>query len=114
MKIKSQNKLPLVQTHGRGFLISFDEAEITLSPSPGTLPGADPQTGFEYEQCFVCGSPTRQEIIEAMIATRYTTGAEFAAINNAQEDPQGYDSYQQFRVLVKAGATIVESWLNAA
>ncbi len=87
MKISGSSKQQLVNIHGPGFQIYFDEVQIGDK--------------YEYYQCEVTNSPTRQEVIESMIASRYSFGAEFAAINNLLLDPDGYNQYQQFRALVK-------------
>jgi hypothetical protein len=51
----------------------------------------------------------RNQIIEAVIATEYTTGAEFAAINNRDVAPDAYAAYQAFRATAKA---LADGWIN--
>lgn len=92
MIVKTENKQQLVQVHGNGYMVHFNEKEV--------------DGGFEYDQCELSNSPDRREIIESMIASRYSLGAEFAAINNKEIDPQGYEQYQAWRVLCKDMANL--------
>jgi len=89
--MKTESKQPIIQIHGNGYLIYFNENQV--------------DDGYEYDTCEVSNSPIRREIIEAMIASRYTIGAEFAAINNKDSNPTGYAEYQAWRVICKGEAT---------
>lgn len=85
--MKTENKQQLIQVHGNGYLIYFNEKYIDGE--------------YEYNTCEISNSPTRQDIIESMIASKYTTGAEFAVINNKEDDQKSYDDYQKWRELCK-------------
>jgi len=66
------------------------------------------ETYYQYRFCQVRVTANRAQIIEAIMATEYTTGAEFAAINNGGAD---YEAYQAFRATAKA---LADGWLNYA
>ena len=51
----------------------------------------------------------RSQIIEAIIGSVFTTGAEIAVINNQTSDPATYVAYQEFRVQAKQ---LADGWLN--
>ena len=50
----------------------------------------------------------RSALIEKIIGSQYSVGAEIATINNAQTKPQEYADYQAFRVQTKA---LADQWL---
>ena len=57
--------------------------------------------GFEFDTVKVSEEPTYSEITEAIIASEYSTGREFACINNKEEKPEEYAAYQEFREVAK-------------
>lgn len=52
---------------------------------------------------------SREEIIEAIMASKYTIQQEIAIINNQTEKLDAYEDYQSFRNLAK---TLARDWLN--
>ena len=59
------------------------------------------ENGFEFDTVKVSEEPTYPELIEALIASEYSTGREFACINNKEEKPEEYAAYQAFRNAAK-------------
>ena len=57
--------------------------------------------GFEFDTVKVSEEPTYSEVIEAIITSSYSTGREFACINNKEEKPDEYTAYQLFRETAK-------------
>lgn len=55
-------------------------------------------TFYIYDEAVCHIKDDRHTIIEKIIASKYTTGAEFACINNGGED---YEEYQSFRQQAK-------------
>jgi hypothetical protein len=55
-------------------------------------------TFYIYDEAVCHVKDDRDTIIEKIIGSKYTTGAEFACINNGGED---YEQYQQFRQQAK-------------
>jgi hypothetical protein len=88
------------QPSGTTLQIYWDEREKHRITDEGT------ETYFEYRICTVPVTSNRGQIIEAIIATQYTTGAEFAAINNGGEQ---YEVYMAFRETAKA---LADGWIN--
>jgi hypothetical protein len=87
------------QPSGGILQIYWDEQEKHRETDEGT------ETYYEYRICTVPVTGNRGQIIEAIMATEYTTGAEFAAINNGGEQ---YEAYQAFRATAKA---LADGWL---
>lgn len=86
------------------FPFNIVESEVT-----DTMTGKT-RTQFEYDEARVEGEVTREKIIQAGIAARYSIEAELATINNYLADdvkygPE-YQAYQDFRASVKAVATV--------
>ena len=68
-------------------------------------PDGSTEIYYQYRICTVPVTSNRGQIIEAIMATGYTTGAEFAAVNNGGEQ---YEAYQAFRATAKA---LADGWL---
>jgi hypothetical protein len=91
MRVTSKEKLPEFQVIGKKLRIHFDYVEI-----PAT---EDKDSAWECEEAATASSASRDEIIEAIIQTKYPTyGAELAAIQNGGVDA---DEHQQFRSFAK-------------
>jgi hypothetical protein len=88
------------QPSGGILQIYWDEQEKHRETDEGT------ETYYQYRICTVPVTSNRGQIIEAIMATEYTTGAEFAAINNGGED---YQVYLAFRATAKA---LADGWLD--
>ncbi len=91
MKTYSNEKPNVYDISGQEFRIHFDIQEITTEEG----------TQWQAEEALCHINDTRNQIIEKIIATRYSVGAELAAINNQTTDPDAYAAYQAFRVLAK-------------
>jgi len=78
----------------------------------------DPETGktrtqYEYDEARITGEVTRDKIIMAGIAARYSIEDELATINNYLADKVKYEAeyqeYQDFRAGVKTAMTAIIS-----
>ena len=59
--------------------------------------------GFEFDTVKVSEEPTRDEVIDALIRSKYSLSQEFALINNfnADKDIEEYEAFQTFRAECK-------------
>jgi hypothetical protein len=80
------------QIIGKKLYIHFNETEEIR----------EEQTSYTYDTVVVKTNTPREEMIEAIIASKYSIGAEFAVINNKEEKPQEYEDYQNFRNFAKS------------
>jgi len=96
---ESNDRQVTYQPSGGSLQIYWDEQEKHRETDEGT------ETYYKYRICTVPVTSNRGQIIEAIMATEYTTGAEFAAINNGGEQ---YEAYQAFRATAKA---LADGWL---
>ena len=90
MKTYSKEKLEGYQILGKVLLIHWSYKE--------TLATEDTESGWGCEEVKVNVSDSRSTMIEKVIFSRYSTGAELAAINNGGVYKEDYLS---FRVLAK-------------
>lgn len=56
---------------------------------------------YQYNEALINVGDSRSVIIEKIIGSSYTTGGEFAVINNKDTDPTSYAAYQAFRQTAK-------------
>jgi hypothetical protein len=70
--------------------------------------GGETQTYWQADEALCAVMDSRATLIEKIIAAVYSTGAEIAAINNQEINPEGYAQYQAFRVQAKA---LADGWL---
>lgn len=103
MITQTDNKLPTYQTFGEKLHINFDEKEVVVKSMDGKE-----RTAYEYTTAVSLATADRGTLISDIIGSKYTSGGEFAAINNAESDPQEYADYQAFRTLAKQ---LADSWL---
>lgn len=100
----SDQELPLFEVLGRTLRIFHSHSIITRDLiDEGTI---------TQHQCYLATThvmATRDEIIEAIIASKYPVAKEIATINNQVEKPDEYLEYQNFRTYAK---DIADSWLN--
>ena len=61
------------------------------------------ENGFEFDTVKVSEEPTRDEVIDALIRSKYSLSQEFALINNfnADKDIEEYEAFQTFRAECK-------------
>ena len=95
MKVTANEYPGLVLYLQGAMLINFNPEQITKEGMNGT------ETMYQYDQVKVSVSASRDQIIEAIMASRYTVGAELACINNKDAKPEDYEAYQAFRVQAK-------------
>ena len=71
------------------------------------------RTQYEYDEARVEGEVTREKIVRAAIAARYSIEDELATINNYLADKVEYEAeyqeYQDFRAGVKTATTAIIS-----
>lgn len=104
MKVFSDTQPQTYQVIGSNLLIHWDAQEVA-APSIGD----EQKMQWSAEEAVVASSANRAQIIEAIIASKYSTGAEIAAINNQTADPDAYSAYQSFRAQAKQ---LADGWLN--
>lgn len=102
MKVYSQDKLPIYQVIGNTLRVHWDfttEQSVSEFTSPTTVHVCNEAV------CHILDD--RATLIEKIIGSKYTTGAEIAAINNGGDD---YKEYQTFRKLAKQ---LADDWLQS-
>lgn len=69
------------------------------------------ENGFEFDTVKVSEEPTRDEVIDALIRSKYSLSHEFSLINNfnADKDIEEYEAFQVFRIDCKGIADQVMS-----
>ena len=93
MKVFSNQQLPVYQVIGQTLRIHWAfEEQLILRPDETD------EIIFVCKEAICDKSDDRNTLIEKIIASEYTTGAELAAINSGGED---YESYQEFRQQAK-------------
>ena len=98
MIVQSDTRPEAVELLQESKLINFDIKEVEITDTDNT----DIRVGFEYQQVKVDINDTRGAIIEAIIATRYSAGAEIALTNDKESEVVEYQEYQKFRLLAKS------------
>lgn len=99
MKTYSAEQLPTYQVSGQELRIHWDAKEVTAGES----------TQWEQNEALCNVADSRGQIISAIIRSVYSVDAEFAAINNAEDDPAEYAAFQAFRAQAKV---LADGWLN--
>jgi hypothetical protein len=102
--VKSDTRPEEVQFLQGKKLINFDIKEVEVKDERE----GEPRVGFEYNQVAVNVSATRADIIEAIIAVKYSAGAEIALTNDKDTKADEYAEYQAYRVEAKAIADRVK------
>jgi propanediol dehydratase small subunit len=97
MLVKSDTRPEATELLQGKKLINFDIKEVEIKDENSE----DIRAGFEYLQAKVELNATRSGIIEAIIATKYSAGAEIALTNDKDTKQDDYKAYQEFRVLAK-------------
>lgn len=69
------------------------------------------ENGFEFDTVKVSEEPTRDEVIDALIRSKYSLSQEFALINNfnADKDIEEYEAFQTFRAECKGIADLISN-----
>ena len=84
--------------YGRLIRIHWDEHIVQLPNQFNT----GTRDAYCANEATIDVGDTRSVIIERIIGSCYTTGAELAAINNQVADPSEYATYQALRVTAKS------------
>lgn len=103
MKAQSKERPPATQRLQGGTLINYD-----IVPFSKRIMGKT-ETGFDYTQVKVSACPARSEIIEAILAEKYSIGSQIAMLYNGGDTPEHtkeMTDYKEFRQFVK---TIADS-----
>jgi len=101
MKVQFTSEPDVYEVSGQELRIHWDITEVTREDMEG-----NPETFWQASEALCRVSDVRNVLIEKIMATQYTTGAELAAINNGGED---YETYQAFRVQAKA---LADGWIG--
>jgi predicted Mrr-cat superfamily restriction endonuclease len=93
------------------YAVSGQELRIHWNIKEVPAPSMDDETETQWEAnealCHV--NDTRDVLIEKIIGSVHTAGAEIALINNKDIDPDAYAEYQAFRAEAKA---LADGWVN--
>jgi hypothetical protein len=103
MKVWSGDKPEVYAVSGQELRIHWDIQEVTKEGMDG-----NDQTTWEANEALCSVFCNRSQIIEAIIGSVMDTGAEIAAINNRETDPEEYEAYQAFRTLAKQ---LADGWI---
>ena len=102
MRVTSKEKLEDYQVIGDKLRIHWDHKQITVEDAEG-----EESTQWQCQEAVVKKNPSRDEIIESVIATQYLTyGAEIAAIRNGGADAEAHEA---LRLKAKE---LADNWFN--
>lgn len=101
MKVYSGEMPKVYDVSGQELRIHWDMKEVQSTGIDETV-----ITQWECNEALCLVSDDRSTLIEKIIGSVYSTGAEIAVINNGGA---AYDDYQQFRQLAKS---LADEWLN--
>lgn len=104
MKVYSQEQPEVYAVSGNELRIRWGITQVTKQDM-----GGDEQTIWEANEALCSKFDGRCVLIEKIIGSVHTPGAELALINNKDSDPQAYADYQAFRAQAK---TLVDGWLS--
>jgi cobalamin-dependent methionine synthase I len=103
-KVYSQTELPVYQVSGDDLRIHWNSTQVTKTGING-----ETITQWEANEALCSVFDNRHLLIEKIIGSVYTPGAEIATINNQTAKPDEYEEYQEFRALAK---TLADGWLE--
>lgn len=102
MRVSSKDKLEDYQVIGNKLRIHWDHQEVTVEDMEG-----EQSTQWRCEEAVVKKTASRDEIIEAIISTKYPTyGAEIAAIRNGGDDAE---EHEELRAKAKE---LADNWIK--
>lgn len=96
MRVTSVEKLPVYQVIGPKLRIHWNYQDVAATE--------DSLKSWSCEEACLNKSANRGEIISAIIRSRYTVDAEFAAINNGGED------YAEFLTFRNEAKILADGW----
>lgn len=102
-KVYSQTELPVYQVSGDDLRIHWNSEQKTRTEMDGKI-----TTYWEANEALCSIFDDRHILIEKIIGSVYTPGAEIANINNQTTKPDEYQEYQDFRALAKS---LADGWL---
>lgn len=105
MKVYSQDKPEVYAVSATELRIHWDIKEV-LAPSMEEQPE---QTQWEANEALCSVFDSRDILIEKIIGSIHTAGAEVALINNKDDKPEAYAEYQALRTEAKA---LADGWLT--
>ena len=106
MKVYAGRPLDTYEVSGNQLRIHWNIRESSREEMDGSTTAQ-----WEADEAVCDVAASRAEIIEAIIGAEYSAGREFATINNREDDPESYASYQAFRHQAKA---LADAWLQEA
>jgi len=102
MRVSSKDKLDDFQVIGDKLRIHWDHEQVTVETVEGQT-----ETQWQCEEAVAKKTASRDDIIEAIIGTKYPTyGAEIAAIRNGSPD---VDEHAALRDKAKV---LADGWFN--
>lgn len=103
MKIQAGYAIQTYEVSGRELRIHWNIEQKTRQDMHGEI------QYWEANEALCGRNDTRSQIIEAIINSMYSIGAEIATINNKDTKPDEYASYQAFRAQAKQ---LADGWLS--
>ena len=104
MKVYSGEQPEVYAVSGNELRIHWDIKEVPVPSMEG-----EGETQWQANEALCSVFDTRSTLIEKIIGSVLTPGAEVALINNKDVDPQAYADYQAFRAEAKA---LADGWIN--
>lgn len=104
MKVYSGTQPEVYAVSGQELRIHWGIQEIQIQRMDD-----ETETQWEANEALCHVKDTRDVLIEKIIGSVHTPGAEIALINNKDTDPQAYADYQAFRADAKA---LADGWIN--
>jgi predicted Mrr-cat superfamily restriction endonuclease len=102
MKVYSNEQPDAYSASGHELRIRWDIQQVTKTDMEG-----NDQTTWEANEALCAVFDDRSSLIEKIIGSVHTPGAEIALINNKDTDPSAYSAYQAFRDLAK---NLADDW----
>lgn len=104
MKVYSGDQPKVYSVSGQELRIHWDIQEVQVQ-------NMDDQTESQWvaNEALCHIKDSRSALIEKIIGSVHTPGAEIALINNKDTDPDAYAEYQAFRAKAKA---LANGWVN--
>lgn len=104
MKAYSTDKPNVYVVSGQELRIHWNIQEV---PAPSI--DDEPRTQWEANEALCNVKDSRDTLIEKIIGSVHTAGAELALINNKDTDPEAYAQYQAFRAEAKL---LADGWIS--
>lgn len=104
MNVYSDERPDVYSVSGHELRIHWDIQEITLLDMDGSE-----RVQWEYKEALCHTYDKRDTLIEKIIGSVHTAGAEIALINNKEVDPEAYAEYQTFRAEAKS---LADGWVG--